>query len=270
MKKKTERKPFYRDRNWLTGFIFSLVAVLLIYYLAVQSGRMEDATRSDQSDTKQASSLEGTAQPKAGWKEGVAFTAPGKLPSDLLRVDDEVWVFTDEGKKLERLTLEGKLLSEITLEVLCSKAAWDGETVWCVNMSTVVSRVNPETGVKMEEFDSGSESIQSIAWDGESLWLMGKTGGLARYERSGEQIERKRVADYGFARDLAWTGEELWVVYIPPQLVRYDRAFKVIEKTSVACGLSEDLLEYSIDWDGESLWFLDFISARTLQCVPVK
>lgn len=170
-------------------------------------------------------------------------------------------------EKLVKLNLKGEVQSETALEILCSKAAWDGEAIWCVNTSENVSKVDPATGKELGKFATGIESIQSIAWDGNSLWLLGPTGRLARYDRSGEQKELKRVGDYGFARDLAWMGLELWVVYIPPQLVHYDANFNPVEKTTTSCGLTKGVLDYAIDWDGKSLWFLDFISAQVLQCV---
>jgi hypothetical protein len=273
MKKLAENRPFYRDRNWLTGFVFSMVVVIGFYYLVMRPARERNSPPPAQVGTAQTGQegiLPGTDQPGAGWQAGITFTAPGSLPSDVLRVGEEVWVFTDEGKKLVRLNLSGEVLAESALEVLCSKAAWDGEAVWCVNTSANVSKIEPATGKELGKFDTGIESMQSIAWDGDNLWVMTQTGSMARYDRSGQQLERKRVGDYGFARDLAWMGEELWVVYIPPQLVRYDAKLSVVERISSACGLTQGVLDYSIDWDGESLWFLDFISARVLQCVPVN
>ncbi len=86
------------------------------------------------------------------------------------------------------------MLAETALEVICSKAAWDGEAVWCANMGANVSKVDPETGKVLEKFETDTERIQSIAWDGKSLRLMGQTGDLASYDRAGKQLERNRVA----------------------------------------------------------------------------
>jgi len=271
MKKPADKKPFYLDFNWLLGFVFSMAAVIGFFYLVVRPTQMRNSTKPTQTETAQAGQkkpLQGTLQINPAWKEGITFTAPGSLQSDLLRVGDEVWVFPDEGKKLVRMNLKGEVLAEATLEVMCSKAAWDGEVLWCINTSANVSKMDPTTGKELWKFDTGTESIQSIAWDGKSLWLMVQNGRMARYDQAGAQLELKRVADYGFARDLAWMGEELWVVYIPPQLVLYDAKFNPVEKTTVACGLTQGVLEYSIDWDGKSLWFLDFISGQILQCIP--
>ena len=104
---------------------------------------------------------------------------------------------------------------------------------------------------------------------GNDLWLMTQAGSLASYDRSGKNLETWKVAKNGFARDLAWVGDELWVAHIPPLLVRYDAQLKQIERMSTFCGLTQGLLEYSIEWDGESLWFLDFISGQVTQCSPV-
>jgi hypothetical protein len=29
------------------------------------------------------------------------------------------------------------------------------------------------------------------------------------------------------------------------------------------------VLDYSFDWDGESLWYVELISGQVLQCIPV-
>jgi hypothetical protein len=54
-----------------------------------------------------------------------------------------------------------------------------------------------------------------------------------------------------------------------PQLVHDDASLKSIQKETSSCGLTKGVLDYAIDWDGESLWFVDFISAQILQCIPV-
>ena len=270
MKEPEEPKPFYLNRNWVIGFVVTMVAVIAYFFLVERPGgvtRVTPTAEANPAQTGQEASVAGTDQPKKGWREGIIFTAPGSLPSDLLRVGEEVWVFTEEGNQLAKLNLKGEVLSETPLEVLCSKAAWDGEVVWCINTSENVSKVAPETGKEQGKFATGIKSIQSIAWDGTSLWLLGVNGSLARYDRNGEQKELKGVGDYGFARDLAWIGSELWVLYIPPLLVHYDASFKLVEKITSSCGLTKGVLDYAIDWDGKSLWFLDFISAQVLQCV---
>jgi hypothetical protein len=272
MKKPARNQPFYNNRNWQTGFVVSLVAVLVIYALVARPKTDRDVTEPVQEvpiQTVQVSSLPATALPETGWKEGLSFTAPGSLPSDLLRVGEEVWIFSDEGKTLARVSLMGELLSETALEATCGKAAWDGEAIWCVNMDAVVSKVDPQTGKLLEQFETEVERIQSVAWDGGSLWLMEQRGSIASYDRAGKQLESSRVGSYGFARDLAWKGNEVGVVYIPPQLALYDANFKLVERTNSACGLSQGVLDYSIDWDGESLWFLDFISGKVQQCLPL-
>ncbi len=271
MKRPEGNQPFYRNRNWLIGFVVSLAAVFLIYFLGTRPSRIRNAAEPVQAAptlAAQGSTLPAALQPAAGWEEGISFTAPGALPSDLLRVGEEVWIFTDEGKKLARANLKGELLSETPLEGICGKAAWDGEAVWCVNMGAEVSKVDPETGKVLEKFETGTERIQSIAWDGKSLWLMGQRGDLASYDRTGKPLDNSRVGSYGFARDLAFKGDELWVVYIPPQLALFDANLKLVEKTDAACGLTKGVLDYSIDWDGESLWYVDFISGQVLQCIP--
>jgi hypothetical protein len=58
------------------------------------------------------------------------------------------------------------------------------------------------------------------------------------------------------------------VAHIPPLLVRYDAQLKQVEKKDSFCGLTQVLLEYSIEWDGESLWFLDYLSGQVMQCTP--
>jgi hypothetical protein len=271
MKRSDGNQPFYRNRNWLIGFVVSLAAVFLIYYLETRPSRIQNSVEPVQASptpAAQGSILPATLQPASGWKEGISFTAPGPLPSDLLRVGEEVWIFTEEGKKLVRVNLKGEMLSEATLETICSKAAWDGEAVWCVNMGAEVSKVDSETGNVLEKFESDAERIQSIAWDGKSLWLMGQRGSLANYDRAGKKLDGSRVGSYGFARDLAFNGNELWVVYVPPQLALYDANFKLVEKTDSACGITKGGLDYSIDWDGESLWYVEFISGLVLQCIP--
>jgi hypothetical protein len=271
MKRSEGNQPFYRNRNWLFGFVVSLSAVFLIYYLGTRPSRMRNAAEPVQGNptlAAQGSALPATLQPAAGWEEGITFIAPGPLPSDLLRVGEEVWIFAEEGKKLVRVNLKGEILSETPLEGVCSKAAWDDEALWCANMGAEVLKVDPETGKVLEKFETDTERIQSIAWDGKSLWLMTQRGSLASYDRAGKQLESRRVGSYGVARDMAFKEDELWVVYIPPQLTLYDASFKLIEKTDAACGITQDVLDYSIDWDGQSLWFLDFISGRVLQCIP--
>ena len=270
MNEPAEKRPFYKEPSWVIGFVVSMAAVVGFYFFVIRPAQIRGFTQPTQIATVpagQVSALPGTVQPGSRWTEGITFTAPGSLPSDLLRVGEEVWVFTEEGKQLARLNLKGEVQSETALEILCSKAAWDGEAVWCVNTSEYVSKVDPETGKELNKFATGNDNIQSIAWDGNSLWLLGPTGGLARYNRNGERKELKGVGDFGFARDLAWMGSELWVVYIPPLLVHYDANLKSVEKTSSSCGLTKGVLDYAIDWDGKSLWFLDFISAQVLQCV---
>lgn len=273
MKGPPGNQPFFLNRNWITGFVVSLLFVVGFFYLLVRPAALRNAAQPVLTGTEQFApgrALPGTDLPGPGWQEGISFNAPGTLPSDLLRVGEEVWVFTDEGKKLARLNLSGEVLAEVALETQCSKAAWDGEGMWCVNTSASVIKVDPSSGQDLAKFDTGAEGIQSIAWDRKNLWLMTQNGGMARYDQSGQQLERKRVGDYGFARDLVWVGDELWVAYIPPQLVRYDAQFIQIEKISSSCGLAQGILDYSIDWDGESLWFLDLISARILQCLPLN
>jgi hypothetical protein len=268
MKEPIEKKPFYRDRNFLTGFVFSMVIVLVFFLFVARPARLK-AQQQSTALPNQPGLAAGTEQP-GGWQAGITFIAPGSLPSDLLRVGNEVWIFTDEGKKLAKLDLSGVRQSEIMLETLCSKAAWDGEAVWCTDMGNVVAQLDAATGKVLLKFDIETDSTQSIAWDGESLWLMTQTGSLASFDRSGKELETKKVGKNGFARDLAWVGDELWVVHIPPLLVRYDAQLKEIEKKDSFCGLTQGILDYSIAWDGESLWFLDFISGQVTQCSPVE
>jgi hypothetical protein len=264
-------QPFFRNRNWLIGFAVSLGAVLVFYYLETRPARVQstpEPTQANPTPTGPVSGLPSTLQPQAKWKEGISFTAPGISPSDLLRVGEDAWIFTEEGKKLARVNLKGELLSEITLEAVCSKAAWDGEAIWCIDLGAEVTKVDPQTGRVLEKFGTDAQRIQSIAWDGKSLWVMAQRGSLASYDRAGNPLEGNRVGSYGFARDLAFKEDGLWVVYIPPQLALYDASFKLVEKTGTACGLSKGVLDYAIDWDGESLWYVDFISGQVLQCIP--
>lgn len=266
MKEPTEKKPFYRDRNFLAGFVFSLVIVLAFFFLVARPAQLK-SQQQPTSQPSQPGQAAATVKP-GGWQAEITFPAPGSSPTDLLKVGDEIWIFTDEGKKLAKVDLNGETRSEITLETLCSKAAWDGEAVWCTAMGSGVARLDIATGKLLEAFETEIESIQSIAWDGESLWLMTQGGGLGQYDRSGKQMDARQVGKFGFARDLAWVGDELWVAYIPPLLVSYDAQLKQIEKKDSFCGLSQGLLEYSIAWDGESLWFLDFISGQVTGCRP--
>ena len=115
MKKSEGNQPFYRNRNWLLGFVVSLAAVFLIYYLETRPSRMRNAAEPVQATptpAAQGNLLPATLQPAAGWEEGISFTAPGPLPSDLLRVGEEMWIFTEEGKKLVRVNLKGEMLAE--------------------------------------------------------------------------------------------------------------------------------------------------------------
>jgi hypothetical protein len=273
MNKPSGNPPFYRNRNWLIGFIVTLAAVLLFYYLETHPAKIQNAPEPIQgkaSPTAQVGAVLATPQPETGWKAGITFTAPGELPSDLLRVGEEVWIFTEEGKKLARVNLKGEVLSETALEGVCGKATWDGEAVWCTNMSAEVSKVDPETGRVLEKFETDTERIQSIAWDGESLWLLVQRGSLASYDRTGKLLDHSRVGSYGFARDLAFKEDGLWVVYIPPLLAQYDASFKLVDKTDQTCGIAKGVLDYAIDWDGESLWYVDFISGQVTQCIAVN
>jgi hypothetical protein len=267
MKEPVEKKPFYRDRNFLTGFVFSMVVVVVFFLFVARPARLKE----QQQPTPQPGEPGQAAAPEqpAGWQPGISFAAPGGSPSDLLKVGVELWIFTDEGKKLVRVDLNGNNLSEITLEALCSKAAWDGKAVWCTELGPRVTQLDAATGKLLQAFETEIESIQSIAWDGENLWLMTQGGGLGEYDRSGKQVEASHVGKFGFARDLAWVSGELWVAYIPPLLVRYDAQLEQIEKKDSFCGLTQGLLEYSIAWDGESLWFLDYLSGQITQCLPV-
>lgn len=266
MKEPVEKKPFYRDRNFLTGFVFSMVIVVVFFLLVARPARLKEQQQPT-ALPNQPRLAEGADQP-GGWQAGITFIAQGSFPSDLLRVGDEVWIFTDEGKKLAKLDLNGERRSEVALEFLCSKAAWDGEALWCTDMSNVVAKVDADTGKILVKFVIETDGTQSIAWDGENLWLMTQGGGLGEFDRSGKQVESNHVGKFGFARDLAWVSGELWVAYIPPLLVRYDAQLEQIEKKDSFCGLTQGLLEYSIAWDGESLWFLDYISGRISQCLP--
>jgi hypothetical protein len=267
MKEPAGKKPFYMDRNFLVGFGFSLVIVVLYFFLVAPPARLN----SQQTSTPQPGQPVQTSTPQqnGGWQPGITFTAPGSSPSDLLKTGDEIWIFTEEGKKLTRVNLAGKLQSETTLETLCSKAAWDGEALWCTEMSSRVTRLDAATGKWMGAFETEIESVQAIAWDGESLWLMTQGGGLGKYDRDGKQLESWQVGKFGFARDLVWAGGELWVAHIPPLLVQYDAQLKQVAQKDSFCGLSQGLLEYAIDWDGESLWFLDYISGQVTQCLLV-
>src|SRR5512139_583333 len=102
MKRPAGNQPFYRNRNWLIGFVVSLVAVFLVYYLGTRPPRIQNAPeplQGNRTPAAQGNALPATLQPEARWKEGISFTAPGASPSDLLRVGEEVWIFTEEGKR---------------------------------------------------------------------------------------------------------------------------------------------------------------------------
>ena len=166
MKKPIKKTPFYRDRSFLFGFVFTMVIVVGFFFLVARPARMKD----QQELTPQPNQQGQASLYRAAWrlaKPELPLSRPGGFPSDLLRVGDEVWIFTDEGKKLAKLDLNGEMRSEVVLEFLCSKAAWDGESVWCTDMSSSVAQMDAATGKVLVKFDTETEIIQSIAWDGE-------------------------------------------------------------------------------------------------------
>jgi hypothetical protein len=264
-------RPFYRDPGWILGFVFSMVVVIVIYFLVIRPAQVRQKMHVSSANTPQAVSGQqqpGTEQPGEGWQEGISFMAPGTMPTDLLRVGEEVWVLADNGQILYRLTLSGDLISELTLTTPCLKAAWDGQVLWCINTSLNVTGVDPNTGDELSNFAASVKDLQSITWDGMELWLMTLEGNLANFDRKGEQLERKGGSRYGFARDLVWAGDDLWVGYIPPVLAQMDKDLKLIKKVDPSCGIAQGTLDFAMDWDGKSLWFVDGITGRVTQCVP--
>ena len=84
MKQPAEQKPFYLNRNWVIGFVVSMVAVIAYFFLIVQPGKVTNATPTAQATTPQTgqeTSAAGADQPDTGWKEGITFTTSAALPS---------------------------------------------------------------------------------------------------------------------------------------------------------------------------------------------
>jgi hypothetical protein len=270
MNKPPGNPPFYRNRNWLIGFIVTLAAVLLFYYLQTRPSRIQNAAEPIQgqpSPTAQVGAVLATPQPETGWKAGITFTAPGTLPSDLLRVGEEVWIFTEEGKKLVRVNLKGEMLSETALEGFAAKQpGMAGGLVHQYECGGFEDR--SETGKVLSKFETDTER-KSIAWDGKSLWIMVQRAAWP-VMTGREAADTQPGGELRFARDLAFKEDGLWAVYIPPLLAQYDASFKLVNKTDATCGVTKGVLDYAIDWDGESLWYVDFISGQVTQCIAVN
>lgn len=197
------------------------------------------------------------------WQVQTSFPAPVAGAQDVLVVGDQIWVIADQ---LYRLNQKGEILSQQELGVSCSKATWDGESIWCA--SDRLYQVDPISGKALTSFDPGMSL--NIAWDGSVLWGVTSDANLFSYDRSGKKLKQLALAmpaGSGELVDMAWMGDKLVVTYWAPWTLVYDKEFNSLISVYSICDISS--WDLGVDADGKSLWVINAQSNRITQCIPV-
>lgn len=216
-----------------------------------------------------------TAEASQQWESVRVFPSPAAGPAGLARVVDSLWVLAPLSNRLYSLTLEGEIVTELSIPKRCYAPecrglAWDGATLWFHAGSTVY-QLDPANGQELTAFKVDLDGVQGIDWDGQALVLMDHEGNLVRYDRSGQRLRRLAVPKpFGGVAGMAWINGEMWVESVFNHVIRLDGSqFTEIGSVDVSqCIKSTSFSHPVFAWDGSSLWAADPESNRIAQCVP--
>jgi sugar lactone lactonase YvrE len=205
------------------------------------------------------------------WTSLASFAAPEAKPTNVIRVEDTLWVSVSSGR-LYSLDLQGEIVDEMNIPAACiGHWAWDGESLWASRRNTV-HRCDPNTWEELSAFETDLDSIYGITWDGESVWVIDSDGNLRSYDPTGQRLRRFAVSvgGSGWPISMLWVEEELWIVRVHGTVLRYESVgFEEIGSFDLTqCGVAWAPSDVAASWDGENLWVADTDNNRILQCAP--